>query len=120
MAGAERGRKPFYASSDQFSQPICALELARLAQGLISGKRRGVYNACGPDFVSRHQLAGRIKKAMGWKLKLRASSIKERKARVQPHLRVDISKIERDFGKVASLSSQISELKGWMDENQHV
>lgn len=120
MAGAERSRKPFYAASDQFSQPICALELARLAEVLISREMKGVYNACGADFVSRYSLAAKIKQGMGWKIELKKSSIKDRKVPVQPHLRVDISKIEKDAGKVAALSSQISSFKGWMHENQHV
>jgi len=120
MASADKIGKPFYAASDQFSQPMCALELARLAEALISRKRTGVYNACGADFISRYMLATLIKREMGWKLELKKSSIKERKITVQSHLRVDISKIERDAGKVAALSPQISELRRWMDENQHV
>ena len=112
MRASETGGKPFYAASDQFSQPICGLELARLTEALVSKKRNGIYNACGADFVSRYNLAVRIKKEMGWKLELRESSIKDRKMKTQSHLRVDIRKIEGDAGKVAALSSQIKALQG--------
>jgi len=120
MADADRAKRAFCAAADQFSQPICALELSRLAESLITKGRRGIYNACGCDFVSRYQLAAKIKCEMGWKISLKKSSINDRKIPVQPYLQVDISKIERDAGKVASLSSQIGELKRWMDENRYV
>ena len=120
MASAQKNAKPFFATTDQFSQPICAIELARLCDILISKKKNGIYNSCGADFVSRHQLAFMIKEQMGWKLEIKKSSIKERKIPVQSHLHVDISKIEKDAGKISPLSSQISRLKGWMNENQHV
>jgi len=119
MAGAEKAGKGFSAASDQFSQPICGLELARLATALIEKKKRGVYNACGPDLVSRHGLALLMKKQMGWGLRIGESSIKGRAAKVQPCLRVDISKMERDAGRVSSLPAQMAELRRWMNENKH-
>ena len=118
MMRAEAEGKPFHAASDQFSQPICGIELARLAKALVEKKAEGVYNACGKDYVSRHALACEIKARMGWRLEIRKSSIADRAVPVQPHLRVDVSKIEGVAGAILPLGGQIENLKGWMHENQ--
>lgn len=119
MQHSEKQGKTFAAASDQFSQPICGLELARLAEALIAKKKTGIYNACGKDYLSRFQLADKIKKIMGWNLKLAECSIRNRKVAVQPCLRVDVSKIEAAAGKISPLDTQISGLKGWMGENKN-
>lgn len=120
MAAAEKNGSAFSASSDQFSQPICALALANTIETLVEGGRQGVYNCCGPDLVSRHQLAGMIKQEMGWKLEVAESSILGRGIKVQPHLQVSIAKVEGAAGRMPPLGEQIGSLKRWLDENRDV
>lgn len=108
----------FYATSDQMSQPICGIELSKLAERLISIKKRGTYNACGVDYISRYELANRIKKTMHWNLEIKKSSINERNIKVQQELKIDVSKIQKDAGKISNIETQIEELKSWFYENK--
>lgn len=121
MADAAKRGAAFSAASDYFSQPICGMELARLADSLITKEKAGIYNACGKDAVSRHQLACKIKEQMGWQgLEIKKSSIRDRKIPMQGHLRVDVSKIEKHAGKIASLADQLGGLGKWMRENNKI
>jgi dTDP-4-dehydrorhamnose reductase len=105
------------AAADQFSQPICGIELARLISKLIEKDASGVFNAVSPDYISRFELAQRICNVMGWDTKLMASSIRDRILPVQAHLRVSISKLEITAGKVQTINEQLELLKRWNYEN---
>ena len=99
MANAAKRGAAFSAASDYFSQPICGMELARLADALITKEKFGIYNACGAECVSRHWLACKIKAQMGWEgLEIKKSSIKDRKIPVQGYLLADVSKIGKEAG----------------------
>ena len=110
---AAEEKREFWAADDQFSQPICGIEFARMARILIEKKASGAYNVTGADYLSRYQLAERICKSMGWGCKLVKTSIKQRGMPVQSSLKVDNSKVEKLAGKILSLNRQLEDLKGW-------
>ncbi len=109
LAAAEKGGE-FPAADDQFSQPIYAGELARLAHGLVSSGCSGTYNCVGPDYVSRYRLALLFAKEFGHREIIRRADSSARKIRIPTHLRVDISKLDK-ICKVKSLAAQIRDLK---------
>lgn len=109
LAAAEKGDK-FPAADDQFSQPICAGELARLAHALVSSGCSGTYNCVGPDYVSRYELALLFAKEFGHREIITRSHSSARKMRIPAHLRVDIGKMDK-VCKAKSLAAQIQELK---------
>jgi dTDP-4-dehydrorhamnose reductase len=109
IAAAESGA-PFPAADDQFSQPICAGELARIAAQLASSGCSGTYNAVGPDYVSRHGLALLFAASFGHADIIRRVHSSGRKIKVPAHLRLDISKL-RQACEVRTLKGQVADLK---------
>ncbi|MCK4714229.1 MAG: NAD(P)-dependent oxidoreductase, partial [Candidatus Aenigmarchaeota archaeon] len=109
-AAVEQG-KPFAAATDQFSQPIYGGELARIIGQLVEKDAKGIFNAVGPDYVSRYGFVEKVCEKFGWKCELKRVSIKGRKIPVPSHLKVDISKIEGVVDKIKSLGVQMDMLK---------
>jgi len=103
--------KEFACPDDQFSQPIFAGELARIIAALCEQEAEGVFNAVGPDYISRYDLALRFCDAFSFPRSL-AKPVKSssRSIRVPMHLRLDTSKMER-LAKVAALDAQIAKLR---------
>lgn len=110
---AAKNNEKVNAPNDQFSQPIFAGELAALIKTAVDKKVRGIYNAVGPDYVSRYDLGILFCEVFGWDKNLVvASQSGQRAIRVPNYLRLDISKTERDIKKLNSLKEQIKQLKG--------
>ena len=101
----------FQAATDQYSQPICGMELARVIRGLIEKGAKGIFNVVGPTYVSRYEFAAEACNVMGWKCRLKPVSIKGRKIRMPSHLKVDISKVQEIVGSIRPLDEQITMLK---------
>ncbi|VVB58863.1 RmlD substrate binding domain protein [Candidatus Anstonella stagnisolia] len=103
--------KPFPVSSDQFAQPICAAELARIAQLLLEKNSSGIYNATGPDYLSRRDFASLLCKKFGLDVQLEDSPASARKMRIPLCLKVSIEKLEGEIGKVQPLLRQLESIK---------
>ncbi|MFH0876800.1 MAG: NAD(P)-dependent oxidoreductase, partial [Candidatus Omnitrophota bacterium] len=114
-ACAENG-KPFVAPTDQFSQPICGAELARLLGILLETKKAGIYNVAGPDYVSRYEFATMVCEELGWKCDVQASLAKERRIKIPKCLRLDLDKVKKDAGEIMPLRKQIACLRGFLHE----
>ena len=52
-----RNNKEFKAPVDQLYTPTYAVDLAKAALRLLDKKYKGIYNAAGPDFISRFEIA---------------------------------------------------------------
>ena len=103
---------PVQLADDQFSQPIYSGELARIIRILLEKGASGIFNAVGPELVSRHEFGLRLAKNFGLNSGIiKPFSIKDRKLAVPEYLKVDISKVERITGKTASLEEQFNMLK---------
>ena len=113
LAAADAG-VPFPAAGDQFSQPIYAGELARIAVKLCESGCSGTYNAVGPDYVSRHGLALLFASAFGHGDIIKRVQSSGRKIPVPTHLRLDMGKLGK-VCDVRSLEEQIGELKAEME-----
>jgi dTDP-4-dehydrorhamnose reductase len=103
--------KPFHAASDQYSQPICGIELARLMRILIDKDARGIVNTVGHEYLSRYEFADLLCKTFGWTCKIAPYALKGRRLKVPAHLKVNISKLEGIVGRVAPLPEQLASLK---------
>ena len=62
--------RKFKAPVDQFYTPTYAADLAKAAFKLLDKKCKGIYNAAGPDFVSRYKIALRVCRIFGLDSKL--------------------------------------------------
>lgn len=100
-----------FAATDQFSQPIYAGELARLASVLVEKKKTGLYNAVGRDYLSRHEFAKLVCRRFGFGAKVVPFSVRGRPIQVPQHLRVSVKKIEKLAGRINGLESQFKELE---------
>jgi dTDP-4-dehydrorhamnose reductase len=115
MAKKERVSAP----TDQYSQPIFAGELARIIKIAVAKKARGTYNAVGPEYLSRYDLAARFCDVFGWdKTLLSPVTSSNRAIRIPQYLKVDITKLEKDIGRVNALQHQISSLKNEIENRQ--
>ncbi|MFA5929939.1 MAG: SDR family oxidoreductase [Candidatus Micrarchaeia archaeon] len=113
MSAAKSGAA-FPAADDQFSQPIYAGELARIAAQLAGAGCSGTYNAVGPDYVSRHGLALLFAASFGHAGIIRRVHSSDRKIKVPMHLKLDISKL----GKVCEVKSLAEQIKGLKEETE--
>ena len=111
MKKACKNGEEFPAAVDQYSQPIYGGELARIIGALLEKKATGTFNATGPDYVSRYELACKFRDAFGWDAKIARQSLKERKIQFPLCLKVNVGKLEEKIGKIRSLDGQVALLK---------
>ena len=110
---AMEGNMPIKMNKDQYSQPIYAGLLAMIISKCCKNGVSGVYNAAGPDYVSRYDLALMFCEEMGWNKELIvATSCVERSIRIPQYLRLSINKLERDILRPPALKEQIRLFKG--------
>jgi dTDP-4-dehydrorhamnose reductase len=110
-AAMKEGRQSTF-SQDQYSQPIYAKVLAEVIQKACKNKAQGIFNAVGPKYVSRYELALRFCDSFGWKKELVSGSLSgARKIKIPRYLKLDISKINREFFPMPSLEEQLAKLK---------
>ncbi len=99
-------------ADDQFSQPIYAKTLARMIIDICKLDLGGVYNAVGPDYVSRYGLGLMFCEEFGWDKRLvEPADSSCRSIRIPKYLRLDTSKAEKEIMRMPSLREQIRELK---------
>jgi dTDP-4-dehydrorhamnose reductase len=108
-AASEKG-EDFQVTPNQFSQPIYAGELAKIAVALVKAGANGTFNAVGPDYVSRCQLAMLLAKEFGFKNKIVESLPSARKIAIPTHLRLDIKKL-LNICAIKNLPGQVSDLR---------
>jgi len=113
LRASGRVKKPFFAASDQFSQPICGIELARLFCTLAENGANGIFNAVGKDYISRFELAHRLASFFSIDVEVRPFSIKERSLQLPQYIKVDTSKIESIAGAIKSLNAQLADFRDW-------
>lgn len=106
-------------ASDQFSQPICGTELARVARVLIEKKVAGLFNVVGREYLSRLEFARLVCSSFGFDAKLAPFSITQRAMNVPSHLRVDVRKVEGITGRIKSLFDQFEDLKKMGETHGH-
>ncbi|MEW6748378.1 MAG: sugar nucleotide-binding protein [Candidatus Micrarchaeota archaeon] len=110
------GGKPVRLPSDQYSQPICGIELARMAGALIGKGCRGTYNTVGPEYLSRYEFGFRVCERFGFGCALEQFSIKDRDIPVPAFLRIDTSKLAGEIGQIKSLEGQFSDLEEFLND----
>lgn len=111
LKDASASSRAIPVASDQFSQPICGAELARVARILVEKKSDGLFNVVGHEYLSRLEFARLVCKTFGFKGRLEPYSLADRQMRVPSHLHIDISKVEKVVGKIRSLAAQFEDLR---------
>jgi len=102
----------FDAAGDQYSQAIYGGELAQIISSAIGMKTAGTYNAVSRDYLSRYELAILFCEVYGWDARLvRRTESAKREIRVPQHLKLDISRLERDIWKVRPIKEQVQNMK---------
>ena len=97
---------------DQFMQPTYAGELAAIIKAAVAKGGRGTYNAVGPDYCSRYDLAMIMCESFGWERKLvKKIPSSKRTIRVPTHLKLDTRKMGKDIMRPRPLREQIAALK---------
>lgn len=111
---AARLRKTFKAASDQYSQPISALELSNVIYEILQKPARNrVFNATGPTYLSRYSFAKMIlaKFRMDGTFLKRVDSTYRSGLGVPKYLKTDISEVQTTLGRqMKSLDAMIKEL----------
>ncbi len=111
---ALREKKSFPAASDQFSQPISALELSNLIYELLDKQAKNrVFLATGPDYVSRYQFARTAARAFGFDEQLVSKTVSaQRKIKIPRYLRTDNRELQNVLGhQIKHVREMINELK---------
>lgn len=114
LLDAGKNNKIFEAPHDQFSQPISALELAKIIYELIDKKiENRIFLTVGKDYLSRYEAALIICDVFGIdKSLIKKSSSKDRKVKIPQYLKCDTSNIESVLGrKMKSFKEMLLELR---------
>ena len=109
--GTSNTNNPFRATYDQYAQPICGAELARITRLLVEGSKRGTFNVTGKEYISRIEFALLLKKAFRLDTQIIHIFAIERNIRIPRFLKVDTSKAEKAIGKIKTLAEQFNDLK---------
>ena len=118
LIDALQNKRKFEAASDEYAQPISALELSNIIYELLErGVVNKVLNATGPEYISRFQFARCIARTLGYNERLVSKvSSSKRSVKVPRYLRTDNTEMQRLLGhEVKPLSRMIEDLKspGW-------
>jgi dTDP-4-dehydrorhamnose reductase len=118
MRDSEKKGKPVLLASDQFSQPICAGELARVARLLLKKKERGIFNVVGPDYMDRYSFGRKVCERFGFKkTSILPFLSKERPIPIPRFLKMSIKKAEGAVGKIRALDKQFDEFeREWLND----
>jgi len=103
---SDKSKREVLLATDQYSQPICGSELARLVAILLEKNAMGIYNVVGPDYLSRYELGIKICKRFDFDANLVPFLVKERTLPVPTHLRISTAKMENLVGKARTLEEQ--------------
>lgn len=114
---AAKERTPIYFSKNQYAQPIYAKVLAKMIHKASKTQVRGLFNAVGPDYLSRYELALQFCEFFGWD----NSNVIDLDPGVRPikvplHLKLSIGKANREFFPMPTLQEQLKELKQEVDK----
>jgi dTDP-4-dehydrorhamnose reductase len=109
-----QNKKMFQAASDQYSQPISALELSSLIYELIEKETQNrVLITTGPEYLSRYQFARRAAAGFGYDegFVSKVTSAR-RKIRIPRYLRTDNTEMQKLLGHdVKNVAEMINDLK---------